>query len=495
MSYYTEQDPLLPGDKQAPEIQGSRPQSIRAQYLSAETEELSNDGLPTWKPWKNFTGIILVICIYGILIVLYTQESLLRGIFGDGTPEPKTIDQRVTQILTNTPLIDGHNDLAIMIRFLFNNQIYQKNFTEPFENGGMPYHVDIPRLKEGMNGGAFWSAFVPCPKNGSDFSDENYADAVAFTFTQIDLLTRLQAAYPSIFSLPPNSTSALPAFKSGRFISPLAIEGLHQIGNSISNLRHYHALGVRYATLTHNCHNIYADAAIVDFPNGTSYASTPLWGGVSAAGKNLIHEMNRLGMIVDLAHVSQDTMRDVLGGSSDWEGSAAPPIFSHSSAYAICPHPRNVPDDILQLVKKRNSIVMVNFNPPFVSCIANASNPTGIPDFYPANNTLLHVVKHIKHIGELIGYDYVGLGSDFDGIGDTPEGLDDVSKYPDLVAELLRQGVSDEDASKIVGANLLRVWKDVDAVAETLQAKGEKPLEDKLPSLLPPGGLNYLREL
>jgi len=195
--------------------------------------------------------------------------------------------------------------------------------------------------------------------------------------------------------------------------------------------------------------------------------------------------MNRLGMIVDLAHVSQDTMRDVLGASDDWEGSAAPIIYSHSSAYALCPHPRNVPDDILQLVKKKNSVVMVNFSPDFVSCVANSSKENGIPDFYPKNNTLEHVVEHIMHIGNLIGYEHVGLGSDFDGIPNTPKGLDDVSKFPDLVAEMLRKGVSDADAAKVVGDNVLRVWADVDAVALKMQKDGVKPVEDNLPSLRP----------
>lgn len=248
-------------------------------------------------------------------------------------------------------------------------------------------------------------------------------------------------------------------------------------------MRHFYALGVRYATLTHNCHNAYADAALVELPGGGVETAKPYWGGVSPAGRDLIGEMNRLGLIVDLAHVSQDTMRDVLGAGKGWEGSAAPIIFSHSSAYAVCPHPRNVPDDILRLVKKRNSVVMVNFSPDFVSCVENPDNKNGLPDFYPKNSTLEHVVTHIKHIGELIGYGHVGLGSDFDGIPSTPKGLDDVSKFPDLVAELLRQGISDEDARKVVGSNVLRVWRDVDAVAEKLQADGAKPLEDKLPSL------------
>jgi membrane dipeptidase len=190
-----------------------------------------------------------------------------------------------------------------------------------------------------------------------------------------------------------------------------------------------------------------------------------------------------MGMIVDLSHVSYDTMRDVLGaGNGAWSGSAAPIIFSHSSAYAVCPHPRNVPDDILQLVRQRKGVVMINFNPDFVSC-EEGNNENGLPDYYPENATLAHVVDHIKHIGNLIGYDYVGLGSDFDGIPITPKGLEDVSKFPDLVGEILRQNISDKDAAKVVGGNLLRVWAAVDAIAMKLQAEGELPLEDNLPSL------------
>ena len=342
-----------------------------------------------------------------------------------------------------------------------------------------------------MVGGAFWSAFTPCP-------DERYPDrmrsflyqdlifhctdratAVKFTFTQIDLLARLQQAYPTHFSEPPNSTTALSYFNQGQIVSPIAIEGLHQIGDSISNLRLFYKLGVRYATLTHNCHNPYADAAIIELPDGTSGVGKPRWGGVSPAGREAVKEMNRLGMIVDLAHVSPATMRDVLGASDNWKGSAAPIIYSHSSAHAICPHPRNVPDDILKLVKKKNGVVMVNFAPDFVSCIANPENRTGMPDFYPQNSTLSHVVSHIMHIGELIGYDHAGLGSDFDGIPNTPVGLEDVSKFPDLVAEMLRRGVSDKDAAKVVGGNILRVWKDVDDVALKMQKAGVKPVEDK----------------
>ncbi|KAI0397266.1 dipeptidase [Xylariaceae sp. FL0594] len=392
------------------------------------------------------------------------------------------IEDRVDKILSGTPLIDGHNDLAISILAMFGNHIYNENFTKPFTEGGLPSHTDLPRLRAGRNGGAFWSVYTPCPANGTDWSTENYAASVQLTLQQIDLMSRLQAAYPEEFSGVVDSKSAREAFKKGKLISPLGVEGLHQIGNSVANLRRFYALGVRYATLTHNCGNNFADSALVEDP---LHKPAPYWGGVSPKGRQLINEMNRIGMIVDLSHTSVDTMVDVLGGSEEedgWAGSKAPVMFSHSSAYALCPHPRNVPDQVLQLVKKRNSIVMVNFAPDFVSCVAS-NKTTGLPDFYPANNTLSHVADHIMYIGDLIGYDHVGLGSDFNGIGSTPAGLDDVSKYPDLIAELLRRGVSDDDAAKLVGKNILRVWEDVEKVADELQSKGEPVLEDDLPPL------------
>ena len=187
--------------------------------------------------------------------------------------------------------------------------------------------------------------------------------------------------------------------------------------------------------------------------------------------------MNRLGMLVDLSHVSKDTMLDSLGARPEKKGSIAPVIFSHSSAYALCPHPRNVQDDVLQLVKKTNSIVMVNFSPDFISCVPSDSE-TGIPDFYPPNATLHQVARHVTYIGNLIGYDHVGLGSDFDGIEKTPKGLDDVSKYPDLVAELLKMGVSDADAAKVVGLNILRVWGEAEKTALKMQEQGVLPVQD-----------------
>ncbi|USP79764.1 uncharacterized protein yc1106_07038 [Curvularia clavata] len=398
-----------------------------------------------------------------------------------------TVEERAVRILKENPLIDGHNDLMIFIRSKYQNHIYNESgndFAQKFENGGLAQHTDIPRLQKGMQSGAFWSAFWPCPLgDGTNFSDTRYSHIVKSTLGQLDLFNRLGQNYPKYFTPSSNSAEAIKAFEKGSFIAPVIIEGLHQIGNSISTLRLYHQLGVRYATLTWNCHNKYADAAVETASDWTSHIAKPYWKGLSPAGRDLVKEMNRLGMLVDLAHVSQDTMRDVLvgNGSSQWNGSIAPPIFSHSSAYAICPHPRNVPDDILQLVKQRNSIVMVNFNPEFISC-KPSQTPDAFPEYVPENNTLAQVVRHIRHIGELIGYDHVGLGSDYDGIEDTPTGLEDVSKFPDLIAELLRQGVSDEDAAKIAGRNLLRVWSEADEVASKLQ-KTMLPLEDDLDAL------------
>ncbi len=309
-------------------------------------------------------------------------------------------------------------------------------------------------------------------------------------------MNRLQKLYPHDFSQAVDSKTALAAFAQGKLISPLGVEGLHQIGNRVANLRLFHDLGVRYATLTHNCHNKFADAAVLDSP---TRKAEPKWHGLSPIGRKLVHEMNRIGMIVDLAHVryvvtksllllppyipltnsSDDTMRDVLGGNDAWEGSKAPVIYSHSSAYSICPHPRNVNDEILQLVKKHNSLVMVNIAPDFISCIDNGSE-NGIPDPVPEEATIQQVARHILHIGNLIGFDHVGVGTDFDGIPTLPKGFTDVSQYPDLVIELFKNGVSASDAAKVVGGNLLRVWAGVDAVAAELQAAGQPAMEDEL---------------
>lgn len=493
----SETDPLLPNNDPAPEIMGegfSRKtprNNYQKERLSDAVEVTGQNGddSPPAEAGLGASPLRTIFTNFTIVVGFALAISVLIRIrYGgpDQAPEvsapkaPTAIADRVDRILTENPLLDGHNDLAIMIRYLYNNNIYSAKFTQAFNKGGMEFHVDLPRLKAGKVGGAFWSAYVGCPANGTDFSDSNYAEAVSTTLSQIDLLQRLTAQYPKIFSAAvPNSTVAAATFdRDHLLISPFAIEGLHQVGNSLSTLRLYHSLNVKYATLTHNCHNIFADAALFVDREQQLIAAPPLWGGVSERGQVIVQEMNRLGMLVDLSHVSKDTMLDVLGGRpKKWAGSAAPVLFSHSSAYALCPHPRNVPDDVLQLVKKTNSVVMVNFSPDFISCIPSNSS-SGLPDLYPPNATLHQVARHVMYIGEEIGFEHVGLGSDFDGILETPKGLDDVSKYPDLIAELLEMGMTDDDAAKVVGRNVLRVWADVDKVAARMKNEGVLPAED-----------------
>ncbi|KAL5117220.1 hypothetical protein ACEQ8H_004909 [Pleosporales sp. CAS-2024a] len=440
--------------------------------ISSRDEERPASTAPT----RAGRAVRSVLCV----IIILLGFARIYGLLEPKENVPLSITERAKMILKENPLIDGHNDLMWFMSDRYKNHIYDTEFGKKFQQGGLPQHVDIPRLEEGMQGGAFWSAFWPCPLgNDTDFSDAKYAPIVKATLGQLDLFQRLGQQYPKYFTPSKTSAQALKAFSDGLFIAPAAIEGLHQIGNSISTLRLYHQLGVKYATLTWNCHNRYADAALIMGSDYVTRIATPYWHGLSPDGRLLVKEMNRLGMLVDLSHVSQNTMRDALVGNdrdASWNGSIAPPIFSHSSAYALCPHPRNVPDDILHLVKKRNSLVMVNFSPDFVSC-KPGKTATDLPIFVPENATLLHVVKHIMHIGELIGYDHVGIGTDYDGIEETPKGLEDVSKFPDLIAELLRQGVRDEDVAKVAGRNLLRVWAEADRVAAELQ-KTTTPLEE-----------------
>ncbi|RYP38122.1 hypothetical protein DL768_010815 [Monosporascus sp. mg162] len=287
------------------------------------------------------------------------------------------------------------------------------------------------------------------PKNASDYSDGVYREIVHDTLQQIDLVYRLIRDYPSYLDHAYSAADIGKTFDSGlRIASLLGIEGLHQIGNSASILRMYHSLGVRYATLTHTCHNAYADS---------EEPAKALHRGLSEAGMAMVKEMNRLGMIVDLSHTSFETQRDAL------RISAAPVIFSHSNAYTLCNHTRNVPDEILQALERNGGAVMVTFYPSFL-------------DNDASNATLASVADHIQYIGEAIGYRHVGIGSDFDGMEAGPKGLEDVTKYPDLVKELQRRGVRRTDILGIMGLNVIRVLKDVEKVAISL--RHAQPLED-----------------
>ncbi|PUU78531.1 membrane dipeptidase-domain-containing protein [Tuber borchii] len=359
-----------------------------------------------------------------------------------------SIEKRVEHILRSTPLIDGHNDLPGKIRDLFGNMIYNSNFT--FDTS-LPGQVDLPRLKKGRVGGTFWSVFVPCPDT-KETDDEVYYLIVQATLQQIDLVHRLAGVYPDL-ALTSSPLAVRHVHYHGKIASVMGAEGLHQIGNSASNLRLYHSLGVRYVTLTHNCNNKYADSALP--------ANDTLWGGLSDDGKDIVKEMNRLGMIVDLSHTSHDTQMDT------FKVTGAPVIYSHSSAYALCDHPRNVKDEALEKVKENNGVVMVNFYPMFVKRDGGEAR-------------LGDVADHVEYIGKKIGWEHVGIGSDFDGIGMVPVGLEDVSKFPKLLEELLRRGVTDRQASLIAGENILRVWRDVEKVSRKMNREGVKPLEDRV---------------
>ncbi|KAH6666329.1 renal dipeptidase [Halenospora varia] len=345
----------------------------------------------------------------------------------------------VNSILSSVPLTDGHNDFPIWLRAFYENHIYKFNDTSSIDG-----QVDFPRLVEGRIRAQFWSVYVPCPENESK-ADLN--EVVHDTLQQIDLhlshAVSSQQAW-TIFGRDPKQIASL-----------MGAEGLHQIGNSASILRLYHKLGVRYITLTHDCNNIYADAAL---------AWDELHGGLSKAGIQILGEMNRLGMIIDLSHTSFLTQRDALNVTK------APVIYSHSNAWSLCHHPRNVPDDILLLVKQNRGVVMVSFYAEYLNCGDKAAA------------SLADVVAHIVYIGNLIGYEHVGIGSDFDGMSSGPVGLEDVSKYPVLVSELVNAGIKRKNIEGIVGRNVLRVLEEVEQIAARM--KTFLPLEDKVKSFL-----------
>jgi membrane dipeptidase len=494
----SEVDPLLPQNEPAPEIFGygfprRKQDSSEITYVDdppsyddqADAHSAASNDVSTKSALSTICSLFGLVVFFALVIAALSPSGGRDDAPSHPLPDPrrpaKTIEQRVSMILQNTPLVDGHNDLAIFLRFAYKNKLHTKTFHERFENGEMEMNVDLPRLRQGKVGGAFWSAFVPCPNNASyDFRDSTYAEAVSTTLSQIDLLRRLQNAYPYTFTSASSSPAhALEMFHANRsLVSPISIEGLHQIPQSaaMSTLRLYNSLGVRAATLTWNCHNAFADAALI--PSNSTGETVPApyhRGGLTRAGRAVIREMNRLGMLVDLSHTSYWTQKAVMSDGT----SLAPVIYSHSSAFALCPHPRNVHDDMLELVKKTNSLVMINFSPGFVSCLP-PPNSSVLPEFYEQNNTLHQVARHVVYVGEKIGYDHVGLGSDFDGILSTPKGLEGVDKFPDLVAELLRMGVSDVDAGKVVGGNILRVWQKAEDVARKMHEDGVLEGEDEI---------------
>jgi membrane dipeptidase len=355
-------------------------------------------------------------------------------------------------LLSRFPLIDGHNDLPWEIRERYGSDLSAADLLRRLPNT----HTDIPRLVEGGVGGQFWSVYVPATVAGDA--------AVTAVLEQIDLVHRMIARYPARFQLALTAGDVDQAFQAGRIASLLGAEGGHCIAGSLGVLRMLFALGVRYLTLTHNYNVGWADSA-------TDVVDT---GGLSDFGRSVVAEMNRLGMLVDLSHVSLATMHAAL------DVSTAPVIFSHSSARAVCDNPRNVPDDVLTRLAVNGGVCMVTFVPFFVSqacsdwhhglraeVAARGGDPADLAavfgllpswelDHPRPIATIAQVADHIEHVRAVAGLDHVGIGGDFDGTTITPVGLDDVSRYPALFAELQHRHWSDQDLQALAGANILR---------------------------------------
>ena len=357
---------------------------------------------------------------------------------------------RAIALHKQTPLIDGHNDYPWALRDIDPGRDLSKaDIAEPVPK----LMTDIPRLRQGGVGGQFWSVYTPSTMMGKE--------ATRVTMEQIDTVHRMTERWPTVFQIARTADDIDRAFKAGRIASLIGMEGGHSIDNSLAALRMFHVLGAHYMTLTHSSNLAWADSA----------TDKPVHGGLTKFGEEVVHEMNRLGMLVDLSHVSPDTMEDALRVTE------APVIFSHSSARAVCNVPRNVPDNILQMVAKNGGVVMVTFVPGFISqAVAdfNAKPEAERKGMTAPRATLSQVADHIDHIRKVAGIDHIGLGGDFDGITEVVQGLEDVSKYPDLTAELLKRGYSDADVKKIIGQNVMRVLRQVEKVAATLQ-KSRQP--------------------
>ena len=360
-----------------------------------------------------------------IVLILAATMGLTARQGGDPLARARALHREV-------PLIDGHNDYAWALRE--HNAARDLN-TLDIRTAQPTVHTDIPRLRAGGVGGQFWSVYVPASLQGGA--------AVRATLEQIDIVYRMVRKYPDTFELATSAADVERIFKAGRIASLIGMEGGHSIDNSLAALRMFHAAGARYMTLTHSSNVRWADS-------GTD---VPKVGGLSRFGEEVVREMNRLGMLVDLSHTSPETMQDAM------RTSGAPVIFSHSDARALNDHRRNVPDDVLRLLPANGGVVMVTFVPEFLARGGKA--------------TLADVANHMDHVRTVAGPDHVGIGSDFDGIQAVPAGLEDVSKYPALTAELLRRGWPDADVRKALGLNILRVMRRAEDVAARLQQQRE----------------------
>jgi membrane dipeptidase len=379
--------------------------------------------------------------------------------------------ERARRLLREAPVIDGHNDYPWEVRQKAGLDLAKLDLRQPQPS----IMTDFARLAAGGVGGQFWSVYVPSPPVGTPVSA-----SVTQVLEQIDVVHRMIERYPDKLALALTAADVERAIGQGRIASLIGMEGGHAIDSSLGLLRMMHRLGARYMTLTHSLNVPWADS-------GTD---TPAADGLTPFGEEVVREMNRLGMLVDLSHTSPATMIDALRVSS------APIIFSHSSARGVADVPRNVPDEVLRLLPKNGGIVMVTFVPQFISPAVVAYNraeneerarltaqPGSTPESVnkaiearraaspPPRATLAQVADHIDHIRKLAGTDYIGLGGDFDGITTVVQGLEDVSTYPTLVAELLRRGYSDEDIRKIANRNILRVMRGAEAAASKLRSR------------------------
>jgi membrane dipeptidase len=433
----------------------------------------------------------------GGLIAVWAASMLTCNAVIAATSQDDAIKQRIDRILAATPLIDGHNDLPDVLteHLLATGSVLDLSVNQSQTNplpksnpSGPALMTDIPRLRAGLVGGQFWSAFIDVSVKGPA--------VVQATIEQIDVIKGLAARYPDTFEMAYTAADVRRIHKAGKVASLIGVEGGHQINDSLAVLRDYYDLGTRYMTLTHSSNTAWADSA----------TDSPVHHGLTPFGKEVVREMNRLGMLVDLSHVSPDTMRAAL------EVTAAPVIFSHSSARSLVDHPRDVPDDILKLVEQNHGVVMVNFAPPYVSQardqweadraaeLSRFNSPPfgglyiGQPERAKAAltaweaahprpvTTLAQVADHIQHIHDVAGADSVGLGSDFDGIGDAPIGLSGVDCFPALLAELARRGWTDRDLAKLAGENILRVLAAAEATSVQLR-KTHRPSDATLAKL------------
>ncbi|MFF0490812.1 dipeptidase [Nocardia sp. NPDC004068] len=375
--------------------------------------------------------------------------------------------ERARALLRDAPVVDGHNDLPWAMRVLAR---YDLNAVDLAADQSSLLHTDLDRLRAGGVGAQFWSVYVR-----SDLAGDH---AVSATLEQIDFVRALIERFPDRLRAAYSAQDMEDARAGGRIASLLGAEGGHSIDCSLATLRALYRLGVRYMTLTHNDNVPWADSA----------TDEPKAGGLTAFGKEVVREMNRLGMLVDLSHVSPETMRDALAISE------APVIFSHSSARALCDHPRNVPDDVLAALPGNGGVAMVTFVPKFVlpeavRWTAEADENMVAHGFHPLDTspagmecqrafeaehprpvpTVATVADHLDHMREVAGIEHIGIGGDFDGTAFVTAGLDDVSGYPNLVAELLVRGWSDSDIAKLTWHNAVRVLRDAEAVASELQ--------------------------